>query len=39
MVFNVGDKSVYHNDLKYYNVEYLSENFKIHFGTMSSVIM
>lgn len=26
--FNVGDKSVYHNDLKYYNVEYLSEKFQ-----------
>ncbi len=26
--FNVGDKSVYNNDLKFYNVEYLSEKIK-----------
>lgn len=26
-LFNVGDKSVYMNDLKYYNVEYLGEKF------------
>lgn len=27
-LFNVGDKSVYKNDLKYYNVEYLSDCYK-----------